>query len=76
MGVAPMPGRELCAWAALRSLPALLSCGSALAVLSRAKSSVLLGTVVTAGCGSAGRSACAVESGLGDAGCGMEPCVW
>lgn len=55
MGVAPMPSGVQCGWAVLRSLPALLSYGSSLAVLSRAKSSVLLGTVVTAGWGSAGR---------------------
>lgn len=63
MDVAPMPGREQCGWAVLRSLLAFLSCGSALAVLSRAKSSVLLGTVVTAGCGVLGDSACAWNLG-------------
>lgn len=76
MGLAPMPSRVQCGWAVLRSLLALLSCGSSLAVLSRAKSSVFLGTVVTAGCGSAGHTDFGVESGFGDAGCGMEPHVW
>lgn len=50
-GVAPLPSRVQCGWAVLRSLLTLLSCGSSLAVLSRAKSSAPLGTVVTAGCG-------------------------